>query len=316
MTPIEARWETLLPGGFQRIDEDHPLGFYLGVDLSGDRVLLLLVEGEEATPVQSQAIQVLCRKRHDGQWALMFHLVRTELGRIFSHLCEDLIESSRLIPGTTNPARFVLARFERWQRLLKYGHTGLLTEPAIRGLICELLFLQHVSIPRYGFSKAIQGWVGPLDAPQDFCYPDGTFEVKSIHTGSTKVIISSAEQLDDTGIPLDLVAIALDPATRESEGSFCLNDMVSNIRDFLREEHAALSLFEERLLAAGYIDSDEYKNLFFKAAGWRYFTVCDGFPRIIRSHIAPGIGKVTYELDLTSCEPFEENKQTEDSDGY
>ena len=63
MMPIEARWEMLEPGGFQRIDEDHPLDFYLGMDVSGERVLLLIIQDEETVPVQSQAINVFCRKR-------------------------------------------------------------------------------------------------------------------------------------------------------------------------------------------------------------------------------------------------------------
>ena len=305
MMPIEARWEMLEPGGFQRIDENHPLDFYLGMDVSGDRVLLLIIQDEETVPVQSQAINVVCRKRHDGQWALMFRLVRSELGRLFSHLCEDLVESSRNLSDKTNPARFVLARFERWQRLLKHGHTGLLDESALRGLICELLFLRQISTPRYGLGPAIKGWMGPLDAAQDFHYPDGYFEVKSIRTGSSRVIISSADQLDDTVKPLELVAIILDPADRESTDTFSLPDIVNDMRRLLKEDPVALSTFEERLLAAGYIDSDEYRNLFFKSGKFRFFTVCDGFPRIIRSSLSSGINKVTYELDLTFCEPFE-----------
>jgi len=305
MMPIEARWEILKPGGFQRIDENHPLDFYLGMDESGDRVLLLIIQGEETVPVQSQAISVVCRKRHDGQWALMFRLVRSELGRLFSHLCEDLVESSRKLSDTTNPARFVLARFERWQRLLKHGHTGLLDESALRGLICELLFLRQVSIPRYGLGTAVKGWVGPLDAAQDFHYPDVYFEIKSIRSSPSRVIISSAEQLDDTIKPLELVAIILEPEDRESTDAFSLPDIVNDMRHLLNEDPVALTTFEERLFAAGYIDSDEYRNLFFKSGKFRSFKVCDGFPRIIRSSLSSGINKVKYELDLTFCEPFE-----------
>lgn len=314
--PIEARWEILELGGFQRIDENHPLDFYLGLDVSGDRVLLLIIQDEETVPIQSQAINVVCRKRHDGQWALTFRLLRSDMGRLFSHLCEDLVESSRKLSGTTNPARFVLARFERWQRLLKYGHTGLLDEAALRGLICELLFLRQVSTTRYGLGPAVNGWVGPLNAAQDFHYPDVHFEVKSIRTSSSRVIISSAEQLDDGSKPLELAVIILDPADRKSTNAFSISDIVNDIRNILKEDSVALITFEERLLAAGYIDTDEYRNLFFKSGKFRFFTVCDGFPRIIRPSLLSGIIKVTYELDLTFCESFEKNKPTGDADGH
>lgn len=316
MMPFESRWEILEPGGFQRIDEDHPLDFYLGLDVSGDRILLLIVQKEETVQVQSQAIRVICRERHDGQWALMFHLVRTELGRIFSHLCEDLVESSRKLSDIPNPARFVLTRFERWQRLLKHGHTGLLDESAVRGLVCELLYLRQFSMPKYGLTPAIKGWVGPLDAAQDFHYPDGLFEVKSIRTGTSRVMISSADQLDDTGNQLHLVAVILDSADRGDADAFCLPDIVNDMRQRLEEDSIALSIFEERLLAAGYIDSEEYRHHYYKSGDFQFFTVCEGFPRIMRSRLSSGIGKVTYELDLAACKPFETCSKTENSDGY
>ncbi len=310
MIPIEARWEMLEPGGFQRIDEDHPLDFYLGMDVSCDRVLLLIVQDEEAVPVQSQAIHVVCRKRNDGQWALMFHLVQSELGKIFSHLCEDLVESSRKLTDMTNAARFILARFERWQRLLQHGHTGLLDESAVRGLIGELLYLHRFSLSAYGLLPAVDGWLGPLDAAQDFHYPDGLFEVKAIRTGTSKVIISSAEQLDNTGNPLQLVMVILDSVQRDDD-AICLPDIVNDVRQRIEADSVALSLFEERLLAAGYIDREEYRCYCYKCGGFRFFTVCEEFPRIIRSRLSSGVGKVTYELSLAACIPFEIISKTE-----
>ncbi|TRZ47920.1 PD-(D/E)XK motif protein [bacterium] len=315
MIPFELRWQTLEPVAFQRVDEEHSLDFYLGLDVSGERVLLLITQREETVQVQSQAIHVICRQRHDGRWALMFRLVRPELDRIFSHLCEDLVESSRQLPDMTNAARFILTRFARWQRLLQHGHTGLLDESAVRGLIGELLFLNQLALPAYGLLPAIEGWVGPLDAAQDFHYQDGLFEVKSIRSGTSKVMISSAEQLDDIGNALLLVVVMLDSAEQGNADAFCLPDIVSEVRKRLEGDSIALSMFEERLIAAGYIDREEYRRHCYKVGALREFTICEEFPRIMRSRLTSGIGKVIYELDLAACQPFEIKSKTEKSHG-
>ncbi len=306
MIPFESRWETLEPGrGFQRVDEGHPLDFYFGLDVSGERVLLLVTEREVGVPAQTQAIQVLCRQRHDDRWALMFRLVRPELGRIFSHLCEDIIEFGRKLPEESKPAEAVIMRFARWQRLLERSYAGLLDESALRGLIGELMFLDRFALPTYGSIPALEGWVGPLDAEQDFRYPNGVFEVKTLRPGVTTVKISSAEQLEDAGRPLQLIAVTLNPAERIDNDAFCLPDVVTDMLKKFEHDPVALTLFEERLISAGYFDREEYRSHVYKFGGFRRFNVSEGFPRIVHSHLPSGIGRVMYDLDLAACLPFE-----------
>jgi len=304
--PFEARWETLEPSkGFQRVDEDHPLDLYLGLDVSGERVLLLVTDDDADVPAPTQSIEVFCRHRHDGRWALMFRLIRPELGRVFSHLCEDLVEFGRNLSKDSKPANAIIARLSRWQRLLERSHDGLLDESVIRGLIGELMYLEHFALPEYGPVPALEGWVGPLDAEQDFRYPDSIIEVKSIRPNSLKVKISSAEQLEDVGCKFQLVTVTLNSSRRGENDSFCLPDIISDMRKKFEDDPLASSLFEERLLSAGYLDHEGYQSYFFQAGGFRCFTVRDGFPRIVRSQLPTGIGSVVYELNLAVCQIFE-----------
>lgn len=315
MITYDMRWNEMEPGkGFQRVDEQHPLDFYLGVEASGERLLLLVTEREATVPSQSHAIQVLCRQRHDGRWALIFRLIRPELNKIYSHLCEDLVESCRTLVDKSKAAEALIARFARWQRMLERSRTGLLDEAAMRGLIGELLFLRQCALPVYGLFPAVDGWIGPLDAEQDFRYPDSIFEVKTIQSNVTHVKISSAEQLDDADRKLQLIIVIVNPAEKLDTGAFCLPDMISDIRNTLEGEPIALSLFEERLLAVGYIDRDEYLSHYYQSSGFRRFMILEGFPRIIQSRLPTGINKVTYDIDLTYCKPFELN-DGENADG-
>ncbi|MCX5807223.1 MAG: PD-(D/E)XK motif protein [Proteobacteria bacterium] len=306
MTTFESRWGSFGPGrGFQRVDEDHPLDFYIGVDISDHRVLLLVMESELHVPMQSQAIQVICSRRQDGRWALMFSLLRPDLGVIFSHLCEDIVESSRKISDKSKAGELILSRFVRWQRLLRSGSTGLLDESVQKGLLGELLFLRQLALPVYGTISALEGWVGPLNAEQDFRYVDRIFEIKTIGPDALTVRISSAEQLDDTDRPIQLVLVVLNQTDRTDADAFCLSSIVAELRQELLFDPAASALFGDRLLSIGYFDRDEYSTLFFRFDRFRYFAIREGFPRIVRSRLPLAVSSVRYELYIQACLPYE-----------
>jgi hypothetical protein len=306
LTTVESRWAEMKPGkGFQRIDENHPLDFYLGLDVSGERVLLLVTEENVDVSTQSQAIQVLIRQRQDGRWALMFKLTKPELSRIFSHLCEDIIEYGRKLRGTANPAESVIKRFMHWQRLLERSQSGLLDLVSQRGLLGELLFLQYFALHHFSLMQAVEGWEGPLDAAQDFQYTDRAFEIKTLGLGANEVKISSAEQLDNHGLRLQLVAVMLATADNQDGAAFTLPDIVDALRKKLESDTGAYQLFEERLLAIGYFDHEEYRSHKYNLERFRFFDIRDEFPRIIRACLPGGIGKVIYEVDLAFCQPYE-----------
>lgn len=316
-TPFETRWSELEPGkGFQRIDENHPLDFYIGLDILGERTLLLVTKESVDVPAQSQAIQVLIRQRHDGQWALMFRLIKPELCRIFSHLCEDIVEYGRRPLEGSNPAASIIRRFMHWQHLLERSQNGLLDLAAQKGLLGELLFLQHLALPAYALMKAVEGWEGPLGAAQDFRYPDCMFEIKTLGPGSHQVKISSSEQLDDSDRLLRLVAVVLSPADNTDNAAFTLSDIVDALRKKFEINSGAYQLFEERLMSMGYFDHDEYRRHIYNLERFRFFDIREGFPRIKRSGLPGSIGRVIYEIDLAYCQSYEMNQMEGMGNGY
>jgi Putative PD-(D/E)XK family member, (DUF4420) len=311
-TSFESRWRDMPvqpeSPAFQRVDESHPLDFYLGRDASGEWVLLLITGEEPTSAREYQAIHVISRLRSDGRWALLFRLARPELEKIFALLCEDLVESSRTIPDPTHPASYVLARFARWQKLLERGHSGLLDEPAMRGLIGELLFLERQAIPSRGVREAVNGWVGPTGAERDFRFTEHECEVKTTHTGAHRVLISSAEQLDITEKTLDLFVVMLDSTEPETyPEAFTPLSLVERLRDAIESDHVALELFEARLMDAGFVARDEYAERAYIFRQFRAFHVTEGFPSIRRSFLPAGIGKVIWELELAAIVPYEFN---------
>ena len=160
-------------------------------------------------------------------------------------------------------------------------------------------------MPARGACAAVEAWHGPLDAAQDFHFADCLVEVKAVGGGSSQVTISSAEQLDVYGSPLFLIIVSLESTPERIDGSFNLPELVSRVRGLLAGNEELLSVFEDRLTLAGYIEREEYETRIFVLHGIRYYAVRDDFPRVKRSELASAIVDIRYVLDVSRCLEFE-----------
>lgn len=310
MIPIELRWDALpaqpTEPVFQRVDEDHPLDLYLGRDVAGELTLLLVTSTKPPVSHQYRAIHVLTRLRRDGRWALMFRLSDPALRKVFSYLCEDLVAATRAVRDPGVGVATIMTRFAWWQRLFERGHTGILDIHALRGLVGELLCLEHLLLPERGAMSAVTAWVGPLGRDQDFALADRLFEVKAIRPGANSIRIASPEQLDAGPRPLELVLVVLDDVPPQSGSAvFDAVQLTSRLRHQLAGVAGAGELFDERLLAAGFIPRDEYHDFAFSHIGIRRFEVDTGFPRILCAAVPQGVARVSYEVQLDACKSFE-----------
>jgi hypothetical protein len=305
---LEEIWQEIAPDPgasiFRRVDEKHPLDLYAGVDPVGARVLLLLTNVEPPdAPITPRGFEIEKGRRTDGRWALTVSLRMPELSTLFSHLCEDLVESLRTGCTPEESGRFVMERIGRWARLLARTPKRGLDELSYRGLLAELVVLQRLLIPTVGVSVAVRSWFGPLDADQDFRLSDRLIEVKSTVLGSLVVTVSSAEQLDVHGFPLSLVAVPIGDGVPRIDGT--LESLIEHIRDDAREDPISLNIFEERIGMTGYDPKDNYSVRPFATGPIRYFEVTHKFPRLVRSLLLPAIVAVQYQLNLGACHDFE-----------
>lgn len=310
MPSLELLWNSLDKKAdgpaFLRVDDVHPLDIYVGKDVLGERLLLLLTDEEPPAPGHYRALQVTKQPRHDGRWALTVKLLQPELARLFVHLCQDLVDSSAHLHVKRAAARFLIAQLDKWQRLMARGRDGILDESQTRGLFAELIYLERFAIPFRGARLALEGWVGPLEADQDFRLGDRLAEIKSCSPGANSVAISSADQLDVSGIPLFLVIVSLEAGRPGVSGAVSLNDLVGRIRAALENDNDAATMFEDRLGIAGYVVRPEYSERGYTVLNIRHYRVCDAFPRIVSSKLPPALTHVRYELSLSSCLPFEQ----------
>jgi hypothetical protein len=305
---LERLWKEIVPDAgapaFRRVDDKHPLDLYVGVAPGGARELLLLTDNEPPpAPLTPRGFDIETGRRSDGRWALTVCLRMPELSRLFSHLCEDLVEASRSGCQPADAGKFVMERIARWARLLARSPKSGLDEQTYRGLLAELIVLHRLLIPAVGTNVAIPGWVGPLDADQDFRLPDRLIEVKSTVIGSLMVTISSAEQLDVHDFPLYLLTVPIGDGARGTDGT--LEQLIEAIRESARPDTASLDIFDDRLGMTGYDPKDDYAIRAFSIGTIHSFRVKSEFPRLGRSTLPAAIRTIQYQLDLGACRAFE-----------
>jgi hypothetical protein len=298
-TPIEAVWADLANHNerpvFRRVDDEHPLDLYAGIDATEGRLLMLVTNEEPPPPPSYDTISISSRRRADGNWALLITLNTKELAIPFARLCQDLIDASRQHHAAGASA--IINRLARWRRLLELTRRNL-SGQALRGLIGELLILKNTIAPRFGASAAVTAWVGPENAPQDFQVTGTALDVKTITPTATTITISSLEQLD-ASTPLFLATVLLTPSSKDQDGAFTPQGLVTSIRDAADE--ATRAEFDFRLAEAGYQHLPEYSNAWYQTSGTRYYQVSPGFPRLTTTSVPLGITAAIYEITIASC---------------
>lgn len=299
---LDKQWNGIgyTNGGFLQIDTQHPLEWHIGYQSISQRTLLLVSDAVIGSIESSKSIAVSRRKREtDNRWTLSFELIRNEQQGVFAILCCDIIENSRKASSETEALKLVINRYKQWSRLLETQPSGLMDEKSRKGLLGELLFLEQRIFSPDSALAAVQGWSGADRADQDFIYPDGWFEVKSIGVSAASVTISSLEQLDcaEAG---ELVIYRIDKAAPDKAGAVSLNDVVHRVSASLIGSTDALDSFRTKLNQYGYIDLQEYSEQKYYCSSTQHYCVDESFPKLTSNNVPTQVVALHYELDLPS----------------
>lgn len=220
---------------------------------------------------------------------------------LFCTLVADLVH--HVAAAAHRPAAALVQRIRSWQRMLAAGmRTGLSAQGQL-GLFGELLALREIVLPAWG-AQAIQGWVGPTGAPQDFRLQAGALEVKCVsYRDPDSCRVSNEDQLDDDG--LQVLALVHQSVRTSAGNGVTLPEMV----DAVRAEPAfagSRALLEERLLHAGWLDvhRSQYERERYSLSARRCYQVAPGFPRLTRRDLPSGVRSISYSVELDQCGPY------------
>lgn len=196
----------------------------------------------------------------------------------------------------TKLLKVFLGRVGAWQEFMRKGSQTLSSEAEV-GLVGELTVLRAIIDAGVPLVSAIESWVGPFHGVKDFELGTGSLEVKAtLSVAGFPAKVGSLEQLDDSvRQPLFVAGARL----RQTETGQSLPDLVAAMRDIAAGEAEAVSLLNDRLIAAGYLDihSNRYVRRFM-LANTRIVEVKNGFPRLTPGGVPLGIQKAVYEIDL------------------
>lgn len=304
MSNIKERFKSFIaPDSFQRVDQDHLLDLYIGIDLYGKKVLMLISDKKPPKTASSKSIDILVTQRHDERWVTSFRLIEDDKDILFYKLCEDIIESSRGITSIEIGPTFVINRFIKWQRMMSKSLNGLLTESEIKGLMGELIFMRDWLIPKYGENLALKSWIGPDKSDQDFIINDTWYEVKSVNNGAGSIKISSIEQLDTVNKGF-LAVITLERTTSVDENGVTINDLVNDIESHLTSQENKDWLIST-LINFGYVERIEYNEYIYKFIEVKRYNVNDRFPKVHRRSVPAAVINAVYELSLSAIEEYQ-----------
>ncbi|MDA8119216.1 MAG: PD-(D/E)XK motif protein [Gammaproteobacteria bacterium] len=281
-----------------------PILIHVGRRFPGNEEALLVAFANTTIPADEKLpdAQGFWVERADpnGEGKTWLALTRKAAGglEIFSTMARDVAGALEAEHVADEPRllRVLLGRVRAWQEFMRKGGRVLSPEAEI-GLIGELTFLRAIMQAGVSPPLAMEAWVGPYDAEQDFALGAGAVEVKATMSSyGFTAKIASLEQLDDSvRKPLFMAGARLS----ERESGRSLPDFASSVREMLDDEPGAAAMFSDRLLAAGYHGEyvDHYKRRF-SVEGIRVMEVRENFPRIVPGNVPAGIRKVIYEIDF------------------
>ena len=299
---LKERFETFTtPEFYSRVDQDHILELFIGLDEKGQKSIELRAEFNPRRVKGTSAIDV---NQYENQKykTIRFSLTDNEISGLFYTFCEDMIEQTRNLTEKTSGYNAVVVRFHQWKKMFVSSKKAFLNESQIMGLIGELLFLRDYLGKRIGLTEALRSWSGQELTHKDFSYGDTWAEVKTISRNSQAVRISSLEQLDSKHDGI-LAVYSLEKMSAEYNG-ITLNKLIVDIRNLfpIGDER---DLFMSKVVLQGYEYHNYYDDFVFEFIYNKNFCVNKNFPKLTKCNISEAITKAIYDIDLNKIADFE-----------
>jgi Putative PD-(D/E)XK family member, (DUF4420) len=290
----------------RRIHEESVADLYLIVHKpSNTRGLLIdadLIGVDLGELPTGRGIELRWISRPSGGQAVELVLSQPAFADLFDALITDVATAAAAGSNQQEVALRVAGRVRRWQTFLRESSAGLSDERQ-RGLFGELYFLRRLLIGSVPALAAVEAWVGPSAAPQDFGFGEIAVEVKTSSAKQHQVLrIASERQLDTTALT-NLAVFHLSVDGREGTGQ-TLPQLVAELRTDLTDI-AAAGVYEDRLFDAGYVDvhSDAYRTGYTVREA-NIFMVTEGFPRLVEADCPPGVGDLVYSIAVSAIAQY------------
>ena len=302
---MSAAWQDILRGAWtslavapaqsrryrtQTLAPACPMDAYAGLRAPDEaRCLLIRCEAPEGLLFELNGLRLYVDRDEQGP-LLLLALEDLEQRDLFTQLCADAIDAAGS-DGTVALGRFH-ARLNAWRSFLRERRHGLSREDTV-GLIGELLVLEHLLGVR---SDLLATWLAPDRALHDFMNAGHALEIKTSAGASSRLRISTLDQLDDSGLRrLDLLHVRLleDPEGRT------LSELV-DVLSALLPDHTSRQALANDVLRRG-LNPDDHQaqhGLRVSLRSLDVYTVDARFPRLLRADVPMAVADASYALEL------------------
>lgn len=261
-----------------------------------------------ALPVWSGAsVQIEWRKNIGPLFNRYFLTVtqnKEDFGDLYEMVIQNLIEN---IQTSASEALFAIVYkvFERWKSFFKKGGFKRLSDEQQRGLFGELhLISQWINSHPGQPPLLIESWTGPAKGRIDFVGKKAGIEIKTtLDTLTRNIRISNEKQLQPTKAVQDIYLYVCYLEQSKTHG-ITLDEITEKVKYQLYNYSHGLALkFEELLYDVGYKTGD-YNEVRFSVSEEAAYKVNGQFPQINAKELPLGVNRVSYNIDLSHCEPF------------
>lgn len=220
---------------------------------------------------------------------------------LFYILCKDLINTTKNVTDELIAIKKILKRLSQWQYFLKNNRKQI-DKNQLKGLIGELYLFKKLLLSSFSADDVLNFWKAPLGSVHDFELSNSTLEVKT-KSSVNSITISSYEQMFTELDNLYLFVVTLNESSKNSINSFNIYSLISEIKELLNSDDIEnCERLDNLLFAYGFIELEEYKELYFNIIHDEIYGVDDSFPKI--SLKPDGIENLTYRINLDKCKDF------------
>jgi hypothetical protein len=311
MANIKSIWETQTPTGDiiikTRIEDIQHLNCYAATNhITGQHLYIMSVSKNVEIPelknYRFKGVEIFIVETDDF-CELNIYLLDNDLKVIFSLFIQNILEEIAESVTESEAIIKTLNVISKWKKLFdKLNFNGLSIEQQ-KGLIGELLFMNHLLDHQKSPSKILNSWTGPDFEDKDFVFGGTGIEIKLTTSKNPKIKITNEGQLDAQN--LNELFLILFSAESVKESGFSLNSLISQTQQKLSVNIEELKFFNERLMLLGYFEEDiEHYNRMFSLKRIYSYSVSKEFPKIIKSQLPIGVYNTSYFIELSAVENF------------
>jgi hypothetical protein len=313
MISIKDIWESQLNVSKNRVIKERvtqvlSLNCFIGtITFSNAKIFLLELESNVSIHQNylkrfiGVEVQIIPSSNNKKELAII--LLDEELTDIFVVFIEDIINSLLNISNSEDAIIIISKRINYWKKLFGKFSRSLLTPEQQRGLFGELYFINQVLIETNN-KQILNAWKAPNATNQDFYINFKALEVKTSKSNSQSIKIANEYQLDISG--LNKLFIAFYKLYEFPDGTTLLN-IINDIRLFLNSDIELINTFNTKLITLGILPEveEEYNEIGYSVREEKYYDVTSEFPKITTLMVNESISKISYDIDLGSCQNFE-----------